>query len=153
MTTFGQNFTDNDLRWITKNVDYDGFPLYLRHPDYNNIKVFKPKYHDLLCVTHKLDKVKDNGLPESDYNKSLIDFDGDLCNLFDIKNSGIIILIETYAGERNYWYYIADSVDYQSKIDEIRVKYKPIRLETELSSDKEWGFLSKYPIPLYKNDK
>ena len=83
--------------------------------DFRIIKTFaehKSKYPKLICIKHEFDRVKDNGLPTAEYNESLIDFDGEVVNLFDPNKSGIIILVETYGGARNYWFYITDPNSY-----------------------------------------
>ncbi len=149
ITSCGQNKTQKEMKWLTTETEYEGFPLYLRLPDYKNIWGFKDKYPNLFCITHKLDKVKNNGVPESDYNLSLIDFDGDLVNLFDNDKEGIIVLIETFGGERNYWYYISSEIDPISKVKNIKKKYPSNMIETDFRADSDWGFIKKYPIKLY----
>ena len=149
ITSCGQNTTKKEMKWLTTETKYEGFPLYLRLPDYKNVWSYKDKYSNLFCITHKLEKVKDNGLPESDYNLSLIDFDGDLSDLFDNDKEGITILIETFGGERNYWYYISSKVDYESKVDNISKKFPSNKIETNFRDDKDWGFIKKYPVKLY----
>ncbi|WP_331979671.1 DUF695 domain-containing protein [Ohtaekwangia sp.] len=136
-------------KWLTAKIEHEGFPLYLRKPDYQNIFVYQSNLPNILRVTQKLRVVKSNGLPESDYNMSLIDFDGQMCNLFKETNDGLIFLIETFGGERSYYYFISDSVDHDGLIQEIRNKNKDIELETHLYSDNGWGFIKYYPIKLY----
>jgi len=150
ITSCGHYNSEKEMRWLTTDTVYNGFPLYLRLPDYDDVWRFKKKYSNLLCITQKLEKVKDNGLPESDYNASLMDFDGELVDLFDNKTEGIIILVETFGGARNYWYYISSNVDYKTKVDNIRKKYTSNKIETDLQDDKDWGFIIKYPIQLYE---
>ena len=140
------------MKWLSTDTKYEGFPLYLRHPIYDNIWSYKDKYSNLFRITHKLDKVKDNGLPESDYNLSLIDFDGDLTNLFDNDKEGIIILVETFGGERNYWYYIASTIDYKNKVEIIKKKYPANKIDINFRADLDWGFINKYPIKLYNKN-
>jgi hypothetical protein len=150
MNSCGLKSTKNEMKWLTTETKYEGFPLYLRCPDYSNVWSYSDKFPNLFCITHKLDKVKDNGLPESDYNWSLMDFDGELVDIFDSENEGVIVLIETFGGERNYWYYIKSQVDYKSKIDRIQKKYVSNKIESHFQDDKDWGFLKKYPIKLYE---
>lgn len=149
ITSYGQNKIKKEMKWLTTETIYDGLPLYLRLPDYENVWSFKDNYSNLFCITHKLDKVKDNGLPKYDYNLSLMDFDGDLANLFDNEKEGIIVLIETYGGARNYWYYISSKIDYKTKVENISKKYPSNKIETDFRADLDWGFIKKYPIKLY----
>lgn len=140
-----------EMKWLTTETKYDGFPLMLRFPDYKNIWDYKEKFPNLFCITHKLEKVKNNGLPESDYNWTLMDFDKDLIHLFDDEKEGKIIVIETYGGERNYWYYVTSEVNYKSKIRSIQKKYLTNKMEPYFKEDKNWEFLKGYPVKLYEN--
>lgn len=137
--------------WLTTKIEYEGFPLYLRKPDYKDIFSYQDKFPNILWVTQNLKEVKSNGLPESDYNESLFDFDGQMCDLLDNKDEGVIFLIETFAGKRNYYYFIPDSADYKDRIEKIRKGNSDLNLdlETGMYSDKDWGFLQKYPTKLY----
>ena len=109
LTTYGQSENMEEMEWLTSETEYEGLPLYLRFPNYANIWTYKEKYPKLICVTHNFENVKDSGLPTTDYNASLIDFDGEVVNLFQPDKNGIVILVETYGGSRNYWFYILDS--------------------------------------------
>ncbi len=137
------------MTWSTTEIEHEGFPLLLRKPDHKNIWAYKSKYSKLLSVTHSFDKVKDDGLPESDYNSSLAEFDNKLCSLFENSSEGIIILVETFGGERNYYYYISTTTDFVSKLDTIKKRFNIARLTMTSKDDKNWGFLYKYPTKLY----
>ena len=105
-----------EQKWFTKKIEYDGFSLYLRKPDYQDIFAHRDNFPNVLHVTQKLKEVKSNGLPDSDYNQSLFEFDGQMCKLFDTKDEGLIFLIETFAGKRNYYYFISDLTDYEKEL-------------------------------------
>jgi hypothetical protein len=124
--------------------------LYLRHPDYENIWSYKESFPNRFCITHELEKVKKNGLPESEYNKALNEFDHDLVSLFEYNKEGLIILVETYCGNRNYWYFISSNADYNTMISHIKNKYPANILTVDCSVDTHWGFLEEYPIKLYR---
>lgn len=137
------------MKWLTHDTIYEGFPLFLRRPDYENVWSYQDGFTNLLCITHKLEKVKQNGLPESDYNKSLNEFDSELVELADNGENGIIVLIETFGGERNYWYYIRHNFEYESSVNLIKSKFPLNVIETWSNKDKEWDFLKSYPFKLY----
>jgi hypothetical protein len=137
------------MKWFTHETIYEGFPLYLRRPDHENVWSYQNNSTNLLCVTHKLEKVKQNGLPESDYNKSLSDFDYELVKLLEQGEKGVIVLIETFGGERNYWYYIQRDFDYEASINLIKSKFPSDVIETWSEEDNEWDFLKSYPFKLY----
>ena len=138
-----------EQKWLTTNIEHEGFPLYLRKPDYEDIFIYRDRFPRLLRVTQKLETVKSNGLPDSDYNMSLIDFDGEMTDLFTTSNGGLIFLIETFGGERSYYYFISDTVDYENRIKELTSKNGDIELEIHSHGDKDWGFLKEYPTELY----
>lgn len=137
------------MTWSTTEIEHEGFPLLLRKPDHKNIGPYKSKYSKLLSVTHSFDKVKDDGLPESNYNSTLADFDNKMCSLFENSSDGIIILIETFGGERNYYYYISSTADFEPRLDIIKTEFNIANLTTTLKEDKNWGFLDNYPTKLY----
>ena len=137
------------MKWNSFDTIYDDFPLYLRKPDYQNVWTYQNSFTNVFCITHKLEKVKQNGLPEPDYNKSLSDFDHYLCELFDKNKQGIIVLIETFGGERNYWYYIKPDTDYKIYVNLIESKYPQNSIEIWSKKDPDWDFLKTYAVKLY----
>ena len=137
------------MTWSTTEIEYEGFPLLLRRPDYNNIWQYKEKLVQLIAVEHLLDKATPNGLPENDYNKSLSDFDHFMCTLFDKTDDGIIFLIETFGGKRNYYYYTASQYDMTELIGRTMLDFN-VKLTVSKRADNDWGFLKTYPIELFK---
>jgi hypothetical protein len=138
-----------EQKWLTKKIEYEGFPLYLRKPDYQDIFVYQDNFPNVFHVTQNLKDVKSNGLPESDYNESLSEFDGQMCKLFDKRDEGIIFLVETFAGKRHYYYFISVSADYEKRIEKIKRENPDVDIETDSYADKDWGFLKDYPTKLY----
>lgn len=139
------------MEWLTKKTEYKGLPLYLRIPNYKNIWEFNVKHLNLVQVSHEFDLVKDNGLPTTDYNNSLINFDGEAVNLFDESNMGIVFLVETYGGSRNYWFYTNDVEMAKKKFDELKFNHSEKKLSLDISNDSGWNFLKEYPIQLFNN--
>jgi len=138
-----------NMTWSTMDTTYEDLPLYLRKPNVDDISQYQLQYTRPLNITHKLGNVKPNGLPQSDYNKTLEEFDGEICNLFDFKKEGFIFLIETYGGERNYWFYLKADFDYTNKFKELKERYDIHKLEDNISNDKNWDFIKDYPYKLY----
>lgn len=140
---------DNELGWLTTNTVYEGSPLYLRLPDYKDVWDFQSIHNILVCITHNLDSVTENGLPTTDYNASLIDFDREVVNLYKQKDEGIIILVETFRGTRNYWFYVNEQIRFNLKFKELKMKHHKKSLELSNRKDSNWSFIKKYPIELY----
>lgn len=136
-------------KWLTKKIEYEGLPLYLRKPDYEDIFSYKSSFSNVFHVTQNLKEVKSNGLPESDYNESLFEFDDQMCKLFNESDEGIIFLVETFAGKRHYYYFISDTADYGKRIEKIERDNPEIDIVTHSYADKDWSFLKDYPTKLY----
>jgi len=137
------------MTWSTTEIEYEGFPLLLRKPDYSNIWQHKEKLTQLVTIEHLLDKATPNGLPEKNYNKSISDFDHYMCTLFDKNADGIIFLIETFAGKRNYYYYTSPQYDITKLIDRAKVDFN-VKLTVTKRADNDWGFFKAYPVILFK---
>jgi hypothetical protein len=147
-----QNNPTEVMEWLTTETEYEGNPLYLRLPSYKNIWQYKSKFPKLMCITHIFDSVKDNGLPTADYNISLIDFDGEVVSLLESSKNGIVFLVETYGGARNYWFYVLDSEYYSKIFEDLQTKYPEKKLELDYRNDSDWGFIKDYPFELYKSE-
>ena len=140
---------DFEMEWLTKEVEYEGIPLYLRKPSYQDVWNFQKSYTQLICISHSLDSVKSNGLPTADYNLSLHDFDDEVVDLFDAKEEGVILFVETYGGSRNYWFYASSNVDYATRFKALQEQNRDKRLEISTREDKNWDFIKDYPVKLY----
>jgi len=138
-----------EQRWLTAKIKHEGFPRYLRKPDYKDIWILRDKFPVLLTVTHKLRKVDANGIPDPDYNESLGEFDNQMTRLLRQENEGVIALVETFGGERNYYYFVTDKIDYEEKIKRIKETNKDVELEIHSRTDKDWDFIKQYPTKLY----
>ena len=140
---------NSEMKWLTIRKEYEGNPLYLRKPNHQNIWTKKNYYSKLVCITHTFDSVKSNGLPTGDYNSSLIDFDGEIVELFKQDDNGIIFLIETYGGERNYWFYVKETCDSNLKFEKLKKHHQNKKLEISTRDDEQWNFIKDYPFKLY----
>lgn len=68
-----------------------------------------------------------------------------MCNLLQ-PGEEIIILIETFGGKRVYYYYVAESLDFEKRLNEVKAQFKSVKLEVSSYRDEEWDFLNDYPI-------
>src|SRR5205085_10976598 len=127
------------MTWSTVEIQYEGFPLLLRKPELINIWDYKYKLTKLVCIEHLLDKVSFDGLPEKQYNSTLSEFDHYMCSLFDTSSEGIIFLIETYSGRRNYYFYTMPDFTIDSLLEILKRKFE-VNLESWTQDDTGWGF-------------
>ena len=126
-----------ETKWYTGEFQHEGFPLHLRFPEKPDFDALQKKHPRLLMVTHSLAEVKSSGVPEADYNDSLAEFDHDLAASFDA-SSGIIVLVETFGGNRTYYIYV--SVDAAVEA----TKYPQHKLDWKLRDDPGWKFIRGY---------
>lgn len=134
----------DDRPWKTGSFEYEGFPLLLRVPDGLNYDALKQIYPQLISVTHYLSNVEANGLPEADYNASLIVFDDQLVGALEDTGAGITVLVETFGGERTYYMY--SKSDFQPELleQELNKTFPEHRIEISSKTDKEWSFIKRY---------
>lgn len=134
--------------WSTSEIEYDGLPLLLRKPEHANVWQFKYRLTQHVSIEHLLDKVNADGLPEKKYNSTLNDFDHFMCSLFEKSTDGIIFLIETFSGKRNYYYYTLPEFNIDPLIEKAKLKFK-VNLDSRTQADLNWGFLDNYPVEIF----
>jgi hypothetical protein len=130
--------------WLVGEKTYEGFPLFLRRPADFNIEALRPSFPSLVIVTHKFAKRKPNGLPDDDYNHGLAAMDYELVGAFDIDRMGVPALVETFGGERNYYFYVATATDVSTTILAIIHRYPNEQLTWSVRPDPEWKFIARY---------
>ena len=132
------------MQWYTGKVQHKGFPLLLRFPGKPDFDTLPRRYPKLLVVEHTLAKVKPSGLPESDYNDSLADFDHDLVTAFEPSATGITVLVETFGGRRNYYIYVSADAPVEDVKRRLSTKYSQHQLDWSLRDDPGWKFIRGY---------
>ena len=130
--------------WRTKQVAHEGFPLLLRYPENVNFDLNRSAFPLLAVVTHELSKVSPNGLPEPEYNDSLLSFDSDIRATLEAGQIGQTVLIETFGGKRKYYVYVASEIHIDEKVTSISKRYPGERLSWSAHPDPEWGFIKRY---------
>ena len=133
-----------ECEWATLTREYEGFPLYLRFPlrlDYNALQHTFPVR---LVLTHTFSFRRFDGLPEARYNETLEEFDFALVTYFEASGLGQVVLVETFGGERNYYYYVAPSVDPEAISADIRSRYPGQKIELQSQADPSWRFIRRY---------
>jgi hypothetical protein len=134
----------SELSWKTRQIASNGFPLFLRYPAILDFDDFKNAFPLLVAITHELSKVNGNGVPETDYNDALFDFDRDIRAVFEEREHGQTVLIETYCGKRIYYIYVSEEAGVSEKISIISKRYPAERLSWSARPDSEWTFIKRY---------
>ena len=130
--------------WLTGKFEYDGYPLHLRVPkglSYDELSLKFPKF---ISVTHSLSQTTDNGLPVSEYNNTLGDFDEFLIKYLENTDSGITVLVETFGGNRVYYMYSNKNFDVSKLKSLISQKYSQHKVEIDSNMDDKWSFIKQY---------
>jgi hypothetical protein len=130
--------------WLTAEKSYEGFPLFLRRPADFDVDSLRPNFPSLAIVTHKFTKRQPNGLPDLDYNHGLATMDHELIGAFDVDRMGVPALVETFGGERNYYFYVATGADVGSTISAITQRYPGEHLSWSVRPDPKWDFIQRY---------
>jgi hypothetical protein len=130
--------------WLTAEKTYEGFPLFLRRPAALDIESLRPQLPNLAVLTHKFAKRKPNGLPAPDYNHGLATLDREIVSAFDIDRMGAPALVETYGGERNYYFYVALDTDASGIFSVLARRYPEEKLSWSIRSDPGWDFIETY---------
>ena len=132
--------------WLADEKLYEGFPLLLRRPAELDTISLKSIFPILAVITHEFTKRLANGLPEPEYNRGLADLDHELISAFDSPKLGVIALVETFGGERNYYYYVLTNANVPNIISLITERYPNERLSWSTRQDATWDFIEKYAL-------
>ncbi|EAR09234.1 DUF695 domain-containing protein [Reinekea blandensis] len=130
--------------WESMSFEYEGYPLYLRIPigqDYENLS---ESYSKHISITHHLEKVLSNGLPENEYNESLIDFDSQVTSVLENTELGVTVLVETFGGRRTYYMYSVSSLSVEHFKNELSNKFPEYSIDVHSYSDEDWSFIKQY---------
>ena len=130
--------------WLSTERMYEGFPLFLRRPPNLDIDSLRPCFPQLVAITHTFAKRMPNGLPEADYNHGLAEFDHSLIIAFDIDRLGDPVLIETFGGARNYYFYVSADADIEAVVSQVAQRFPGERLSSTTKPDPNWSFITKY---------
>jgi hypothetical protein len=137
--------------WANAELVYEGFPLFLRRPTDVDTSANRQKFPDLAVITHTFTQRYPDGRPEPGYNKTLSDFDYAVVTAFDALHSGVPVLVETFGGERNYYFCIAPHADVSSIVSAIATSYQNEQLSWEVSPTKGWSFLDRYAKDFFES--
>jgi Family of unknown function (DUF695) len=130
--------------WATAERTHEGFPLFLRRPTDVDTPEHRQSFSDLLLVTHTFAQRLPDGRPESNYDRSLEDMDIAIVRAFDATHSGVPVLVETFGGERNYYFYVASSTEVSAILTPILAAYPEERLAWEVRPNNNWRLLDRY---------
>lgn len=130
-------------QWLTKMTTYCEQSLAIRLRTEQAVSAVREVYTCLLVLTHELREVRNDGMPDPDYNEQLFNFE---CELFcKLEVNGKVILVETFAGKRIYYAYVENEAESKARASEVLTKFG-LTLETSFrgGADPHWKFYSQY---------
>jgi Family of unknown function (DUF695) len=130
--------------WMSVQREYEGFPLFLRIPLGLNYDILQQSLPVLVTVEHTFSFRRFDGAPEPRYNDTLEDFDVELSSLFDGDELGKVVLIETFGGKRNYYFYVASQGEPASPFEVFQSRHPGAILKLDVRSDPTWRFARSY---------
>lgn len=135
-----------DQSWESLKRTYEGFPLYLRRPKNLEFDALASRFPVLLVLTHVFSFRRFDGVPEPAYNNRLEEFDLDVVRYFSDSGDGQVVLVETFGGKRNYYFYVAAAVNHEAILSNLQRRFPGHNLEVESRSDPTWRFIRDYTI-------
>jgi hypothetical protein len=133
-----------DAPWLTAMAEYEGLPLALRVRPNADSPTNRAQFAKLVLVSQELAEVTSNGLPVAKYNDSLAEFDHAVHTAIEQEGAGLVVLVETFSGKRNYYAYVADDAVVKQRVRAIQEKYPQHQLEVRGGSDPEWALYNDY---------
>ncbi len=101
-------------------------------------------YPILAVVTHHLAEVRGDGLPEARYNDSLEALDCSIVASFEAAGEGTPALVETFAGRRTYFGYVASLPVAHEMFARLESDWPSHTLTFRTQQDPEWTLLQRY---------
>jgi hypothetical protein len=128
--------------WVFSEHKYEGFPLLLRRLERPPFPSRRTELPDLVTITHMFTRCLADGLPEPEYNDSLCGMDEKLVDI--MKGIGSAVLVETFGGERNYYYYVSDEGAAEARFRSVKQLFGGEDLTFDCRPDRRWNFLYRY---------
>ena len=130
--------------FVSTVTDWEGFPLAIRAcPLAQDDSIWASNPH-LAFLEHQLTDVRENGLPEKDYNDELVDFDHEVHQTFEGNSGGQVVVVETFGGKRTY-YACAQSVDVATELlNGLVSRFPQHKLSPGTKADHAWKFYRQY---------
>lgn len=128
--------------WLVAIVEHEDLPMALRVRPKLDTKSNKAAYPRLARVSHRLAEVQENGLPDPEYNETLEELDVAIIEALESDGNGIIVLIETFAGYRNYYAYVSKTA--AGALRSLKKGFPEYALTLKQQADPEWKLYGAY---------
>jgi Family of unknown function (DUF695) len=129
--------------WLTTMTEHQGQKLAVRLRPAPAVSDARTRYGYRLVLIQHLTSVRADGMPNPEYNEGLRSFDSEIIRELEV--DGRVVLVETYAGERIYYAYVADKVASKRRATQVLSEYGH-QLEPDFrgGQDPDWRFYARY---------
>jgi len=127
--------------WATLTQEYEGFPLYLRFPRLVENEAIQARFPVVLVLTHTFNFRQFGRASEPTYNDTLGEFNSAILTHFERDGLGLMVLVETFGGRRNYYFYVQPAVDLASVLQSLRARFPACALTGRRKEDPTWQFI------------
>ncbi len=135
---------DATPEWLTTIIEYEGFPLALRVRPKIDQPIYAEQFPHLGIVSHTLTHVLPDGRPEPSYNATLADLDAAVHDTLENGGGGLIMIVETFGGKRNYYACLSDMDAHRAWISGLKAAYLQHELEGDFRSHRAQSFYRQY---------
>jgi hypothetical protein len=131
-------------RWLGAMCRHEGAPLALRVRSGVRSWRGRSELPYLLAVTLHLTEVRSDGLPAPEYNVSLGDLDHAMFERCEQDGDGVVVLIETFSGERTWYAYGRERSIGEAVLRDIEARFPGHRFTSRATAGAEWGLWDLY---------
>ena len=127
--------------WLVIESEFEGLPILLRvrRDGLNN-----PEIPHLGIVNHRFERVLDNGLPQADYNDSLLAFDYAVLTCLEEASAGIVYIVETFSGKRNYYACVKTEAAFRQSMGSLLQEFPDHDCSIRFRDNMGWLFYRDY---------
>lgn len=130
--------------YVVTKTEYEGFPLAIRACPLDSSDPLWDSNPHLAFLEHELSHVRSNGLPESDYNDGLDDFDHEVHQAFERDSIGLVMIVETFGGKRCYYALTRSIEEAESALKGLVDRYSEHKLTFGTKPDRSQSFYRRY---------
>lgn len=85
-------------------------------------------------------KSENNGMPSSILSKNMEEFENRITDALEGDQSGILTVIKTYQGTRQWLFYTTNTENFSDKLHNMPQNKDPYPIEIEAENDEEWEY-------------
>jgi hypothetical protein len=116
----------------------------LRWPADLDFDELSGRFPELFVLTHTFNFRRPDGVPEPFNNDTLAEFDLTVTRSLRTDRAGQIVLIETFGGKRNYYFYVMPAFDGEAFRMLLSAQFIGYNLSETTRKDPAWHFIRKY---------